>query len=129
MIIKVWYLNRQVLIGVPDDALVFDGRSWVSPTEAEYVALNTLIGVTASIQGEYAIQEKPIRPEPPECGDPPLPPQVTWENYFLCKVIDVEDGNIPTGVIIAEDPTGGVCVCGVTCAGTEIVGVPVYIVN
>jgi hypothetical protein len=122
MIITAWYLGTQVLLGVPEDSLVYDGRAWVTPSTAKYVALITRKEVEANLPIPYQTAY-----EEPSCV-PPVPPplSLTFNNMFLCKVLSVSAGSMPQDVLAVPAPVD-FCLCGVTCVGTEIVDVPVYV--
>lgn len=124
MIITAWYLNRKVLLGVPEGSLVYDGRGWVTPASAKNIALTHTAAreVTAGLPVQYQTAY-----EEPSCEEPPAPKiSLTFNNLFICKVLSVSEGTMPQDVVVVPAPED-FCVCGVTCVGTEINDVLVYV--
>ena len=114
MIITAWYMNRKVLLGVTPNMLVFDGSSWVTPGTAKWIALR-YYGTATSEPREYPVQY------------PSTQPDLTWRNYWVCRVLSVDpNGIMPTDVLEVVDPNNGECLCGVTCEGTEYKDIKIY---
>lgn len=115
MILRTFYKDAQALVNVPDGSLVFDGKEFVNPAKANYVALVYTTQVDAVLQ-------YPVAP------GKTMNESLSWVNQLLCKVIGIHslDTEFPTDVIAVPEPADGMCVCGVTCTGTEIQQVQVY---
>lgn len=108
--IKAWYNGQQVYLGLPDNSLVFNGSEFVRPQDAEFVAI--VETVTAG----------PVTVPPPWPETQTLyQAALTWTNLWLCTVIDVDSASIDdTDVVVINDPNNGACVCGISCAGTDL---------
>lgn len=117
MILRAYYMDKQVLLNVPTNNLVYDGKNFVDPALAKTVVLITTGSAQATVPVEYPIERFYY-----------LSDVLTWTNYWVCKVIGIQSDvdQLPTDVITADPPTDGMCVCGVTCNGLEIQQVPVY---
>jgi hypothetical protein len=113
----VYYKDKQVLLDVPDGRMVYDGANFVDPAKAKTVALLQTVQAQASVPFEYPIKGSPWPPSD----------QLTWQNTWVCKVIGVHSQATTTAsdVVVTDPPADGMCVCGITCNGTEIQQVPV----
>lgn len=118
MIIQTHFKNQQVLLNVPTGNLVFDGSTFLPPEEAKYVQL-----VQQSDVANFSFP----RTDYPEQSALSNPIPLELFTGFLCKVIQItsQDDATPDDILNVADPTGGVCICGVTCQGNKIVLVPV----
>lgn len=103
----VWCLDQHIVVSLPDNALVFDGSSFVSPSDAKYIQLATVTPITYSSQ-HYPVEEKYNNL------------LVTQQNIFVCKVLGTVEATSKTAAVTVTDPTNGVCICGITCTGTQI---------
>lgn len=104
-----WYLGREFYLAIADNALLFDGKQFVKPSEARYVWL---------IQTDVAVFDSP-GPLPVDEWQQRL--SLTMENGFQCEIIGVGGPVIPgDDVVSIPDPNNGECLCGVTCLGTEV---------
>jgi len=110
-VIEAWYLGQKVYLGLgSSDVLVFDGNQFVRPQDADYVMLVTVQNVTGDIPGD-------LYPESNDVNQI----SATWNNRFLCKVIGVTSAAVVgTDVETIVDPNNGQCVCGISCAGTDL---------
>lgn len=115
MILRTFYKDAQALVNVPDGSLVFDGKDFVDPSKAKYVALVYTTQVDAVVQ--YPVAPGVMMGE-----------TLSWVNQLVCKVIGIDSlaTELPTDVVAVPEPADGMCVCGVTCTGTEIQQVLVY---
>lgn len=97
--------GMKVNLDVADATLVYNGFTFVAPAEATYVALYMLPvdALSADHRGvrDILITERSIRA------------RVTQKNQTSVPSTD------PL-VIAAPDPSGGECVCGITCHGTVL---------
>ena len=126
MIITAWYLTKKVLLGVPEGSLVYDGRGWVTPASAKSVVLTTKASAQVVVNRPVTYQ---TAYKEPSCEEPP-PPKISlaFNNLFICKVLSVSEGSLPEDILAVPAPEG-FCLCGVTCVGTEIKDVNVYVKN
>ncbi len=95
--------EKQVLVSVADDTLVYDGQNYVHPSVAKYVALYTVPVDALSLPFEVASQEFMTR------------------SLITAQVVAYNPVSKPSTnpLVIAEpDPSLGECVCFVTCKGT-----------
>jgi len=108
--IKAWFNGRQVLLGLQQNALVFNGFEFVRPQDAKFVAIIETVTVG------------------PENVPPPWPETqtidqaaLTWTNYWLCEVIAINQTTIgDQDVVAVNDPNNGACVCGISCQGRDL---------
>ena len=116
MIVLAWFKGGKVNVNVPNGSLVYDGREFVDPAKAANVALVYAEMATASRPSAYPIE----RFNSPEN-------QLTWQNLWVCKVIQVLNpaDAMPTDVVTAPPPVDGMCVCGITCDGVNVQNVVV----
>jgi hypothetical protein len=117
MIVRAYYMNREVYLNVPNGSLVFDGNAFVSPESAEYMTLTRPPTFSGNYPERYPVNRYPDA----------APIELTWANYWVVKIIGVtsEEEAIPTDVVYIVDPNEE-CVCGITCFGEEVRNVPVY---
>ena len=108
--ILAWYNGQQVKLGVGPNALIFDGVQFVPPADVKFVAIVQTVTVG------------------PETVPVPWPETqtieqtaLTWINMWICQVISTGGPAISDrDVVSITDPANGVCICGVTCQGTDI---------
>jgi hypothetical protein len=92
-------------LDVADNVLVFNGEAYVQPSQALYLDLYTLpvAAVSAPILG--------------------LSQALSALVSIRAKVLSLDPTIVPytdPSIVQAPDPSGGMCVCGVTCSGTDI---------
>jgi hypothetical protein len=101
-------------VDVPDGQLIYDGRSFMWPLDAQWVALYTVPteaesadykDVVLALATNQYIRAKVMHPPPTSTLDPTISPKVQ------------------------PDPANGECVCGITCAGTNIRFAKVFILE
>lgn len=91
-------------LDVRNDELVYDGREFREPEKTQFVSLH----------------------ESPSVGDTmPFPESVHCmvTGYLRLSVLDreqVQAGSSDPRLILAEDPTDGICICGITCDGVRL---------
>ena len=114
--------GTSAIMDVADGYLVLDADyDFVQPKVGTYITL--LIGPNGASFTTFAAQ---LEQELTGLVDA-LNLQVT--QYYLCKITDIDATPTPTTdpqIIAAPDPTGGVCVCGITCWGPNLKYVQVY---
>lgn len=104
----------QQIIDVDPDVLILSNGEFISPALATSI---TLISVSVEV-GFIPFNSDQIPIE--------LQNNSTKE-IRICKRINVNSDDYPNpDVIEVNDPTGGVCICGITCLGTQITYVQVY---
>jgi hypothetical protein len=108
--IKAKFRGKTVLLSIPDNSLVFDGREFVSPKKAKRVMLGLIGQANFMSPGPVTLDQFQSRHA------------LIMRNYFLCTVLgtDVSSTGQPSDVITIPDPNDGICLCGVTCTGTNI---------
>lgn len=110
MILTVILPDGQGLLSVADDVLVFDGFTYVPPSVALYVELfrTPVEALSLPWREVTTILETAVR--------------------IRARVVDRNPVPADTDpdVIVVPDPTGGECVCGITCAGTQLQFVKVH---
>lgn len=108
--LKAWFNGKQVYLGFPAGYLVFDGFSFVRPQDAKFVAI-----VETDRAGPVLL------PAPWPETQTLVQEALTWYNTWICEVIALDQTLITgTDVVSVIDPNNGVCVCGVSCMGTNL---------
>lgn len=97
--------NVQIALDVADGFLVFDGREFVNPQYLSYIELYTLpvTALSAEHRNITLALETSVR--------------------IRALVISKNSTSVPVtdpAVIAEPDPTGGECICGLTCKGTDL---------
>lgn len=102
------------ILGTGDGMLVFDGSEFVSPQSLKYVEL---YGVPVSA---YSTPYKEV------------PAQVLSTATRIRALVlgtDPTAAPLDPSIVSAMDPSGGQCICGLTCNGTELRFVAVQLEN
>lgn len=117
MIVRAYFMDREVFLNVPNGSLVFNGNAFVSPESAEWMVLNITNTATAVFPDTYPVNRYPD----------PVRLELGWINRWVVKILGVvsEAEAVPADVIYIINPNSE-CVCGVTCFGEEVRNVPVY---
>jgi hypothetical protein len=105
MIITVQLPNGTATLGVAEDLLVFDGEQFVDPTNAAYLELFSI----------------PV--EALSSGFSSLAVTLSAAVRLRANVLGLDPTVVPVtdpSVVIAVDPSDGKCICGITCAGTNL---------
>lgn len=92
-------------LDVADDVLVFNGEAYVQPKHAMYLELYSLPVNALS---------KPMQG---------LADMLHTQVSIKAKVVGIDPVVVPVSdpsVIQVPDPAEGMCICGITCAGTDI---------
>jgi hypothetical protein len=118
MIINAMTVTGTAQLQVDSGSLVWDGTSFVDPTEATYVMLVTVVPTLIS-PNIY-----------PVTVQAPIPSGLTVTGTYLCVVTSI-DPAITSGntVVAVADPLNGQCLCGITCTGTQIATPAVTIIE
>lgn len=104
--------KTEVALDIADGTLVYDGQAFVEPANATYVGL-------------YSVPVDAVSAEHRNVSGGAI---TTYQSY-RCLVLSWDsetDLTTDPRVIVQIDPTGGECVCGITCTGTEIRYAQVY---
>lgn len=117
MIITAIYLGMSIQLSVDDGFLVYDGVQFVEPASAKTVMLVHTTGVSV-VGNTYDIQ-----------NSSPIPVGLTIYNQYVCTVTSVTPGTLVSVFqpVTSSDPTGGNCICGITCSGTEVQAVQIIV--
>jgi len=117
MIITAILLDKTIQMPIATGLLVYDGEKFVDPLKAKTVMLVQTTGVPV-VGNSYEIH-----------GSSPIPAGLTIYNRYVCTVTSVADGSVTSEFqpVTSVDPTGGVCVCGITCNLTEVQAVRVTV--
>jgi hypothetical protein len=102
------------IIDVNEDVLILSNGEFVSPMVATSV---TLVGVPFEVQFiPFNSTQASIQLQ-----------NNSTKEVKICKRISVNSDDYPDpNVIEVNDPTGGICICGITCLGSQITYVKVY---
>jgi hypothetical protein len=102
----------QKQMGIADNTLVYDGYEFKEPSDLVYAMLYAVDTPALSV---------PYKEVPAE--------QLSVAQRIRAKVVGKDPQQSPTSdgsLVVAADPTDGVCLCGLTCTGTEIRFAKVY---
>ncbi len=104
----------KALMDVADNVLVYDGSEFTVPTVNKYVMLYTL--AVSALSAPYK--------------DTVLALQTAVQIRAMVTAID--QSSVPDtdpSLVSTPDPSEGLCICGITCAGTDLTFVAVTIDN
>ncbi len=101
---------RQVVMNVADNTLVYDGQNFVAPEDAKYVMLYAVPITAMNLPFQY----------------PAIQFQTSAANK--CAVLAYNGTSEPSTspeVVHVDDPSLGMCICGITCQGVNLAYVKV----
>jgi hypothetical protein len=102
-------------LDVADNVLVFDGSEFLTPKTGSYVMLYAL---------DVAALSMPFK----DVAAQPLLAAVKIRS--IVKSVDNTSVLVTDPLLVAApDPSGGLCICGITCAGTDLAFVKVQVTN
>jgi hypothetical protein len=100
--------NAQQVIDVDVDNLIFSNGAFVSPQTATSITISrTPYSASYETFGAFPVTEALTVLSQDEVG-------ICWREPVGTDQYPNEN------VVTAVDPSGGVCVCGITCAGTQL---------
>lgn len=102
--------QTRVQLAVAEGALVFDGSNFVEPARARQVALLN----TQETPAVVAIKG--------------VPAMLGFKGTVLAGVVGYDPMSEPStdsALVSATDPSNGLCICGITCKGTNVAYVQV----
>ena len=107
--LTIAYGATTAYVFVDGGMLLYDGTNYVPALDARFLELSSVIAQGLS--------------PPQEPNDTPERSLKTWKNRRLYEILssDIQLTTVPLDSVAAvSDPSGGVCVCTVTCAGTQV---------
>jgi hypothetical protein len=93
------------VLDVAEGSLVYDGHNFVSPLIAQFIALYSVPVDAVSLPHRDVIL------------------QLQTQTCIGAKVVEVDAApaaSTDPSVIAQPDPSGGICICGLTCTGTDL---------
>jgi hypothetical protein len=99
--------NQQLTLDVPSGELVLYDGVFVDPSTAPAITL-AAVDVDASFTpfGKTTAEPLTIKQQ---------------RQVAICSAEDIPDSEVqPSPIVIAPDPSDGECICGITCAGTNL---------
>jgi len=105
-ILTVQLVDGQGTLNVADNTLVYNGKAFVDPSDAFFVALYAMPIDALSLPFETLPAQTLVTQQA----------QLAWVLSYLATAEPTTDPSL----VVQPDPANGQCVCGVTCQGTQL---------